>query len=326
MAQQAAALEVVRADADEARRATAGFWSDAWWRLRHDPTTMVAFAVFATMVTLALSADLLAEHLFHTTFAKQDLLNTYAKPTLDDPAMWLGGDHIGRSQIVRLLYAARVSLFIGIFGMFVSLTIGLTLGMSAGYFRGRWDDVVVWVVSTLNTIPTIYLLLIVGLLWKLDPLTLATFIGALGWTGACNLARGQTFALRERDFVLAAQAIGASAPRIMLRHVLPNLLPLMIVIAMVDVGVIILAESTISFIGFGIQPPVPSWGNMLTNAATFLYKGPHLIYGPGISIALTVLCLYLIGDGLRDALDPRLRGSVGGSRHKAPHPPRDAGS
>ncbi len=316
MAQQAAALDVVRLE-DEKRRASAGFWSDAWWRLRHDPTTMVAFAIFATMIVLAVSADLLAEHFFHTSFTKQDLLNTYAKPTLDEPAMWLGGDHIGRSQIVRLLYGARVSLFIGVFGMFVSLTIGLTLGMSAGYFRGRWDDLVVWIVGTLNTIPTIYLLLIIGLLWKLDPFSLAVFIGVIGWTGAANLARGQTFALRERDFVLAARTVGASAPRIMLRHVFPNLLPLMIVIAMVDVGVIILAESTISFIGFGIQPPVPSWGNMLTNAATFLYKGPHLIYGPGIAIALTVLCLYLIGDGLRDALDPRLRGA-GGSGGRGP--------
>jgi peptide/nickel transport system permease protein len=273
--------------------------------------------VFVTMILLALSADLLADNFFHWSFAKQDLLNTYAKPTLDDPAMWLGGDHIGRSQVVRLLYGARVSLFIGVFGMIVTLTIGLLVGISAGYFRGWWDDVVVWLVSTIRSIPTLYLLLIVGLLFKLDPLSLAVFLGVLGWTGIANLARGQTFALRERDFVVAARTIGATPLRIMFRHIFPNLLPLMIVLAAIDVAGIILAESAISYIGFGIQPPTPSWGNMLNNASSFLYKGPHLIYGPGIAIALTVLCLYLIGDGMRDALDPRLRGAIGGKKPSA---------
>jgi peptide/nickel transport system permease protein len=314
MAQGTLVIDARTREAAAVRHASAGFWSDAWWRLRHDPTTMLAMAVFTFMVLMALSADLLADSFFHWSFAKQDLLNTYAKPALDDPAMWLGGDHIGRSQVVRLLYGARVSLFIGVFGMLVTLTLGLMIGISAGYFRGWVDDLVVWLVSTIRSIPTLYLLLIVGLLFKLDPTTLAILLGLLGWTGIANLARGQTFALREREFVVAARTIGATPARIMFRHIFPNLLPLMIVLAAIDVAGIILAESAISYIGFGIQPPVPSWGNMLNNASTFLYKGPHLIYGPGIAIALTVLCLYLIGDGLRDALDPRLRGSVGGGR------------
>ncbi len=312
MAQGTIALDSLAPEDVAVRRKSAGFWSDAWWRLRHDPTTLAAIAVFGAMVLLALGADFLADNFFHWSFAKQDLLNTYAKPNLNDPAMWLGADHIGRSEVVRLLYGARVSLFIGVFGMLVTLTIGLVVGISAGYFRGWWDDVVVWLVSTIRSIPTLYLLLIVGLLFRLDPLSLAIFLGVLGWTGICNLARGQTFALRERDFVVAARTIGATPTRIMFRHIFPNLLPLMIVIATIDVAGIILAESAISYIGFGIQPPTPSWGNMITNASTFLYKGPHLIYGPGIAIALTVLCLYLIGDGMRDALDPRLRGVVGG--------------
>jgi peptide/nickel transport system permease protein len=182
--------------------------------------------------------------------------------------------------------------------------------VSAGYFRGWWDDIVVWLVSTLNSIPTLFLLIMVGLYFRLSPLSLAIFIGLLGWLGICNLARGQTFALRERDFVLAARAVGASAPRIMLRHIFPNVLPLLVVIAMIDVGGIILAESAISYLGFGIQPPVPSWGNMLTGATQFLSRAPFLVFGPGIAITGTVLCLYLIGDGLRDALDPRLRGAI----------------
>ena len=306
MAGAATALELSRAA--KTSRTSAGFWSDAFWRVRHDPTTVAALVVLATMIAVAVSADLLADHFFHVSFSKQDLLNTYRRPTLAEPAWWLGSDLLGRSEVVRLLYGARVSLFIGVFGAVVSLVVGISLGISAGYFRGWWDDLIVWLVSTLNSIPTLFLLIIVGLLFRLDPLSLAVFIGLLGWLGICNLSRGQTFALREREFVLAARTIGATPGRVMLRHVFPNVLPLMIVVGMIDVGGIILAESALSYLGFGIQPPVPSWGNMLTGATQFLSRGPWLVYGPGIAISLTILCLYLIGDGMRDALDPRLRG------------------
>ena len=120
----------------------------------------------------------------------------------------------------------------------------------------------------------------------------------------------------EREYVVAARTVGSTAVRLMVRHIAPNILPLMIVLAMIEVGQLILIESAISFIGFGIQPPTPSWGNMLTNASQYLGKAPYLIYPPGIAVLVTVLCLYLVGDGLRDALDPRLRGAVGGGARK----------
>jgi peptide/nickel transport system permease protein len=293
----------------EFRRASAGFWSDALWRIRHDPTTLAALGVFLLMVLLAAAGDLLVDNFFHWSYAKQDILSQYTKPTASDPAMWLGSDQLGRSAVVRLIYGGRVSLFIGIFAASVSLLIGIGLGLTAGFFRGWWDDVVVWIVTTLNNIPTLYLLLIVGLLFRLDKWSLAILIGLLGWTGITNLSRGQTFSLREREFVVAARTIGASPARIMFRHILPNILPLMIVVAMIDVAAVILVESSLSYLGFGVQPPEPSWGNMLRGATDFLTRGPWLIYPPGIAIAITVLCLYLIGDGLRDALDPRLRGA-----------------
>ena len=291
----------------DVQRVSASFWSDALWRLRHDPTTMTALAVLLALAVLAIAADFLADNVFHWSFSKQDILSSYGPPNATEPAMWLGSDQLGRSQIVRLLYGARVSLFIGIVGAIVSLIIGVGLGITAGYFRGWWDDIVVWIVSTLNGIPTLYLLLIVGFLFRLDYVSLAVFIGALGWTFITNQARGQTFSLRERDFVTAARVIGASPTRIIVRHIFPNVLPLLIVIAMIDVAGVILAESGLSYLGFGIQPPVPSWGNMLNGATQFFTRGPWLVYPPGVCIALTVLCLYLIGDGLRDALDPRLR-------------------
>jgi len=296
----------------EARRASASFWSDAWWRLRHDPTTMVAIAVLVTLVVLALAADLLADNLFHWSFSRQDLAQTYRKPTFDDPAFWFGADNLGRSQIVRLLYGARVSLFVGFFGAAILMTLGVAMGVTAGYFRGKWDDFVVWLVSTLNSIPQFFLFLIIGFIFRLDALSLSIFLGGLGWFGTCNLARGQTFSLSEREYVTAARTIGASNVRIMFRHIFPNVVPLLIVIAMIDVGGLILTESALSFLGFGIQAPQPSWGNMLSDAPQFYFRGAHLIYFPGILISVTVLCAYLIGDGLRDALDPRLRGSIGG--------------
>jgi peptide/nickel transport system permease protein len=307
MATSAGTLELGVAP-PEVRRG-AGFWSDAWYRIRRDPPTIVAIAVLSLLVILALSADLLADHFFHWSFTKQDILNNYEPPNPANPPMWLGSDQLGRSQIVRLLYAGRVSLFIGVFGAAVSLVVGVVIGISAGYFRGWWDDVVVWVITTLASIPTLFLLIIVGALFRLPPPVFAVFLGLLGWLGIANLARGQTFALREREFVVAARTIGARPGRVMFRHIFPNLLPLMIILAMTDIGNLILAESALSYLGFGIQPPTPSWGNMLTGASLFISKGPWLVYPPGAIIFVTVLCLYLIGDGLRDALDPRLRGT-----------------
>ena len=297
-----------------APRRQEGFWWDALDRIRHDPTTLAAIGVLAILIVLALGADLLADVVFHTGYTNQDLLRTWDPPTLEAPRYWLGADNLGRSQIVRLLYGARVSLFIGTLGAFVSLAVGLSLGVTAGYFRGWWDDVVIWLVTTIANIPILFLLILVGLYFRLDPLSLSILIGMLGWLGIANFARGQTLALRDREFIQAARTVGASATRIMFRHVLPNILPLMIVLAMVDIGGIILAESALSYLGFGIQPPVPSWGNMLSGSAQYYFRGPHLIIAPGAAITITVLCLYLIGDGLRDALDPRLRGAIGPRR------------
>jgi peptide/nickel transport system permease protein len=162
----------------------------------------------------------------------------------------------------------------------IQLTIGVLLGLVSGYRRGRIDDVITWFITTLNSVPAIFLLIIFSALFAPGPLTLTIFIGALFWTGITNFVRGQTFALREREFVLAA---------------------------LTDIGSIILLESALSYLGLGIIPPTPSWGNMLTNASSYFNRAPWLVVPPGAAIFLTVLCLYLIGDGLRDALDPRLK-------------------
>jgi peptide/nickel transport system permease protein len=289
-----------------ARRPTAGIWSNALARLRRDRVTLVAAAILAVMVLLAAAADVLANFVFHYGFTRQDLLNSYQRPTLTEPAFWLGSDDLGRSQIVRLLYGARVSLSVGIGAAIINLTIGLVLGLMSGYLRGWFDDFVQFVISTLNSVPSIPLLLIVSILFSPGPVSLVLILGVLLWPNATLFVRGQTLSLREREFIAAGRVMGASDARIIFRHLLPNVLPLMFVLTAIDVGTLILIESALSFLGLGISPPTPSWGNMLTRAAQDLSRGPWLVYAPGAAIFLTVLCLYLLGDGLRDALDPRL--------------------
>jgi len=270
---------------------------------------MVSCAVVLLIILLSAAAPLLADYVFKTSFEKQDLLNTYGPPTLNPPANLFGSDEVGRSQIVRVFYGGQVSLFVGFVAASIQLTIGVLLGLIAGYFRGRVDDLITWFITTLNSIPTIFLLIIISALFTPGALTLTLIIGLLFWTGITNFVRGQTFALREREFVTAARTVGAGPGRIMLKHILPNVLPLIFVLTAIDVGTIILAESALSYLGLGIVPPTPSWGNMLTNAASYFNRAPWLVVSPGVMIFLTVLCLYLIGDGLRDALDPRLKGA-----------------
>ena len=291
----------------EAMRPSRSLWSNAWWKLRKDKLTIAAFITLVLLALLSIAAPLLADNVFHYRFEQQDLFHTYEKPQFDVLAYLLGTDEIGRSQVVRLLYGGQISLFVGFVAAFVNLTVGVAIGLTAGYFRGRVDDLVTFAITTLNGIPQLYLLLIIAALWQPGPFTLVVIIGLLNWTGITLYVRGQTFALREREFVTAATTIGATSTRIMWKHILPNVLPLIFVLAAIDVGAIILLESALSFLGLGILPPTPSWGNMLTNGASYFVRAWWLVVSPGVMIFLTVLCLYLIGDGLRDALDPRLK-------------------
>ena len=299
----------VRAADVPTRRVSAGLWENAWYRLRRDRLTMASIAILLLLILLAAAAPLIAKYVFDTSFEAQDLLGTYSKPTLDPPKYLLGSDEVGRSIVVRLLYGGQISLFIGFVAAFITLTIGVGLGLIAGYNRGPVDDVITWFITTLNSIPIIFLLLIISSLYEPGPLTLIIVIGALFWTGVTNFVRGQTFSLREREFITAARTVGATATRIMLRHILPNVLPLIFVLMAIDIGTIILVESALSYLGLGVMPPTPSWGNMLTNAQSYFNRAPWLVVPPGAMVFLTVLCLYLIGDGLRDALDPRLKSS-----------------
>jgi peptide/nickel transport system permease protein len=288
-------------------RASRSLWDNAWYKLRRDRLTIAAAIVLFIFAALAILAPVFADNVFHYKFEQQDLFHTYEKPSFNPPAYLLGTDEVGRSQVVRLLFGGQVSLFVGFVAALVNFAVGVPVGLAAGYFRGGFDDFITWLITTLNGIPQLFLLLIIAALWQPGPLTLIAIIGLLNWTGITLFVRGQTISLREREYVTSAHAIGATHVRVMFKHILPNVLPLIFVLAAIDVGAIVLLESALSFLGLGILPPTPSWGNMLTNGASYFVRAWWLVVSPGVMIFLTVLCLYLIGDGLRDALDPRLK-------------------
>lgn len=277
-------------------------YTKALRRIRGDYLTLSALGVLALLVTLSFSAPLF-EQLLGVSHTRTNVSIAFTPPfTLAQNV--LGTDDLGRDHFTRLLYAGQISLSIGFFAAILSLTIGVTLGVITGYYGGIVDDAVMWVITTITSIPSLFLLIIVAAVLSPGPTTLILVLGLLGWTGTTRLVRGETFSLREREFVVSARAMGASDVRIMFNHILPNSISLIIVTLALDIGGLLLAEAGLSFLGLGVQPPVPTWGNMLTNAQTFFNKGPYLVIGPGLLITITVLCLYVIGDGVRDAFDP----------------------
>jgi peptide/nickel transport system permease protein len=282
-------------------------WEKALYRIRQDRLTMIALTILVVMTLLAIFAPVISSSIFGVNHYTVNARNTYQP--IGTPGHVLGTDELGRDHMARLLYAGRVSLGIGFSAAVLSLAIGIILGMLTGYFGGWFDDFMIWFITTLNSIPGIPLLLIINALLSPSPVTLVFVLAILGWTGTMRLVRGETFALREREFVVAARALGASSLRIMFIHILPNIISLVIITLAISIGALILTESALSYLGFGISTSeAPSWGNMLSGGLELVRStsSRHLVIFPGLMIATTVLCLYIIGDGLRDAFDPKL--------------------
>lgn len=314
------------------------YWKMALQSLRRDKLTLAAIIFILSLGLLAALAPVLANTLIGVGPNQTNPDNAFARPylvpylkwhldldTRTAPRMlresggashWLGTDQLGRDQLARLLYGGRVSLTIAFVAAFITVVLGVTVGTITGYFGGRVDDIFMWFINTMISIPGIYLLLIVSAIFKPNPTTLILFLGLLGWFETARLIRGNIFKIRELDYVMAARALGVGDIRIMIQHVIPNSIPIIIVNMALDIGNLILVESALSFLGLGVQPPTATWGSMLDRAQNlFFLRDPatsaplalHLIVAPGLLITLTVLALYLIGDGLRDALDPTIQ-------------------
>jgi peptide/nickel transport system permease protein len=289
----------------EAQQKPRSYWSMVGDHLRHDRLTLIAIGVLAVLALLSFASPLITEHILHQDPNRIELLKTYAPPSAEN---WLGTDDLGRDQLARLLHGGRISLTIGFSGALLTMTIGVLVGAMAGFFGGWVDDLIMWFINTLSSIPFLLFLLIITLLFKPKWYVLSIFIALNGWMGTSRMVRGEVLSVRERDYVLAARALGVPTWKIIFRHILPNVIPIVIVMTMMAIGGLILVETALSFLGLGVQPPTATWGNMLTKAQGNFTLGPHLVIYPGLLITITVLCLYLIGDGLRDALDPMMRG------------------
>lgn len=311
---QADRIAVLREEAEntEFRRRT--HFQRALNHILHDRLTMLAIAILIVLALSSIFAPVVTG-LLGVNPERENLSNTYKLPGVSinpsDPDETrihiLGTDDKGRDYLARLLYGGQVSLAIAFSAALISLTIGVSLGIYTGYYGGIVDDILIWFITTLTSIPQLFLLLIISAILSPTPVTFILVLGLIGWTGTMRLVRGETLALREREYIVAARAMGASDIRVMFQHILPNLISIVVVTLAIDIGALILTESALSYLGFGVAPPTPTWGNMLTDAQQFMSRvppAPHLVIVPGLLIATTVLCLYLIGDGMRDALDP----------------------
>jgi peptide/nickel transport system permease protein len=217
----------------------------------------------------------------------------------------LGTDDLGRDVFSRMLFGGRVSLRVGLWAMAISVTLGTLVGLTAGYFGGPVDVFLMRLVDIVLCFPTIFLILMVIAFLEPSLWNVMAVIGFTSWPGLARLVRGETLSLRERDFILAARGLGLSAPRILLVHLLPNLVAPILVSATLGVGGAILTESALSFLGLGVQPPFASWGNILTSGKDYLHVAWWLSVFPGLAILVSVLALNLLGEGLRDVFDPR---------------------
>ena len=266
-------------------------------------------AVFSVGLLLLVILSALLAPLSPYTPTEQNPSNSFQAPTA---AHWFGTDDLGRDVLTRVLYGGRISLTVGLTATLFSLVIGIVVGALAGYFGGLLDNVLMRITDAFLSLPTLFVLILVStLLRDLPALNLSSsvmvvilVIGLLSWMWPARLVRGAFLSLKGHDFTLAARAIGAQHGRIMLRHIMPNTISLVIVQATLSVAAAIIVESGLSYLGFGIQPPTPSWGNMLATAQVYALRAPWLMIFPGVMIFLTTITINHIGDGLRDAFDP----------------------
>jgi peptide/nickel transport system permease protein len=285
---------------ERARGVGQSFWALAWHRFCHHRVALAGAAVVLVLVLVTLLAGLIAPYRFEDI----DLTARLRPPS---SAHLLGTDTIGHDVFTRILYAGRISLLVGLSAALVATLVGIIVGASAGFYGGALDNVLMRITDVSLALPDLPILIVLSKYLGGSVAGIVFVISLFAWRGVARLVRGEVLKLKGQEFTDAARALGATDRRILVRHLIPNSLAPVIVAATLIVGGAILTEAALSFLGIGIQPPVPSWGNMLQNAQDFILSASRLAVYPGVMIFLTVLCFNFLGDGLRDALDPRLK-------------------
>jgi oligopeptide transport system permease protein len=279
---------------------SAGPWQQGWRRLRRDRAAVTAGIVLLIIVVLCIVGPWMAPF----AFDEIDFDSEWAQPPGAASGHWFGTDALGRDLFVRLLAGGRLSLAVGLASTLVSVLIGVAWGAIAGYFGGRLDQILMRTVDVLYALPFMFLVILLMVLFGRHLVLMFLAIGAINWLDMARIVRGQTLALRHREFVDAARLAGVSSGDIIRRHIVPNLLGIVLVYATLTVPQVILTESFLSFLGLGVQEPAASWGVLVAEGAADMALAPWALLFPAGLLAITLLCLNLLGDGLRDALDP----------------------
>lgn len=276
-------------------------WQIAIARFRRSKLAMLGLLLIGGMILVAIFAEAFAPYGENEI----DLFNITAKPSAEH---WLGTDELGRDELSRLIFGARVSLVVGVGTALLSTAIGIVVGSLAGYYGGWIDSALMRFVDVILAFPAIFLLLIFFSMQGSSVVTVILFLGLFSWMWLARVIRGEFLSLKERDFIEAARSIGVPDGRLIWRHLLPNVGAAIIVSTTLSIAYAMLAEATLSFLGFGVPAGTPTWGNMLNAARPNFTTVPLLAIAPGLTLTITVLAINFVGDGLRDALDPRGRG------------------
>lgn len=289
--------EVVAAASGDVAPSSRG---DVWRRFRRNRLALVGLAVIAVLVVAAVCAPLVTSH-------DPAAIDTAASRRPPSRSHWFGTDLLGRDLFTRVVYGARVSLRVGIVATAIAVSVGLVAGALAGYFGGLLDAFLMRSVDVFLAFPYILLAIVVISVVGRGEGTVVAVLGLLGWMQIARIFRSSVLQVKETEYVEAGRAMGCSNARLILRHILPNAVQPVIVLGAIFVGSAVLTEAALSFLGVGIAEPTPAWGLMVADGRRFLFTSPHLLFFPGMAIFVTVMAFVFVGDGLRDALDPRLR-------------------
>ena len=278
-------------------------WADALHRLRQNRAAMAGFALLALVAILSILGPILSPH------GHDDVYWSYIShpPTLENGVHLFGTDGNGRDLMTRVLIGGRISLMVGILATFVSLVVGVTYGATAGFFGGRADNLMMRFVDILYSLPFMFFVIMLMVVFGRNILLIFIALGLVEWLDMARIVRGQTLSLKRKEFIEAAHACGVGTPAIIRRHIIPNTLGPVIVYMTLTVPKVILIESFLSFLGLGVQEPMTSWGVLIKDGADNMESSPWMLIFPAVFLGVTLFCLNFIGDGLRDALDPKDR-------------------